>query len=216
MIPVISIVGKKNSGKTTLMEQLILELKKRGYSVATIKHSSCDQIEVDQEGKDSFRHLKAGAESTVLSSSNKIVIQKNLKAEVPLDEIVGLCFEEADIILTEGYKGENKPKIEIVHEGEPQSSKDELIAIVSNTGVRDDTEVPLFKHSQREELVNFIERKFLKTKPDASATLIVDGKEIKLNCFVRDFIRNTVLGMISSLRGVEEPDRVIFKLRKYQ
>ena len=67
MIPIVSIVGRSNTGKTTLIEKLIPELRRRGYRVATIKHN-IHGFDIDHEGKDSWRHKKAGARLTVIAS----------------------------------------------------------------------------------------------------------------------------------------------------
>ena len=70
MGPIVSIVGKSGSGKTTLLEKVVAELTKRGYNVGTIKHD-VHGFEIDYEGKDSWRHKKAGAKTVVLSSPDK-------------------------------------------------------------------------------------------------------------------------------------------------
>ena len=73
MIPIVSIVGKSNSGKTTLIEKLIAELTRRGWRVATIKHNR-HGFEIDHEGKDSWRHKQAGAVATVVASPRRIAV----------------------------------------------------------------------------------------------------------------------------------------------
>lgn len=202
MVPIISIVGEKGSGKTTLIEGIIPELKKRGYRVATVKHC-CEKIEVDREGKDSFRHLQAGARGVALSSPNKVVIQKKLDAGLSLDEVAGLYFEGVDVVLVEGYRSKDRPSIEILTQEEPLSSANEPLAVVSarSGGPK-----------KIKELADLIEKKFLKPKSETSVQLIVNGQEVSLNKFVTGFIKNTLLGMISSLRGAEKADKVIVKV----
>ena len=73
MIPIISIVGKSDSGKTTLIEKIIPELNKRGYRVATVKHD-VHGFDIDIEGKDSWRHKNSGAHTVVISSPQKIAM----------------------------------------------------------------------------------------------------------------------------------------------
>lgn len=103
---ILSIIGKSKSGKTTLIEKLIPELKSRGLRVGTIKHAH-HGFEIDHPGKDSFRHREAGAEIVVLSSKDKIAIQKNIQKEVPLNEIIQTYFpDNLDVVLVEGYKSE--------------------------------------------------------------------------------------------------------------
>ncbi len=75
MLPVVSIVGKSKSGKTTVIEKLVQELKSRGYRVATIKNIP-QGVDFDEPGKDSWRHIQAGSEVTAVSSPDKIVLIK--------------------------------------------------------------------------------------------------------------------------------------------
>lgn len=111
-IPVISIVGRSNSGKTTLMVKLVQELKSRGYRVATIKHSH-HSFEIDKEGKDSWLHTKAGAEAVVVSSQTMTGVIRMTPRELPLPEIVNTYLPDMDIVLAEGYKTLALPKIEV-------------------------------------------------------------------------------------------------------
>jgi len=133
-IPVISIVGgKSNSGKTTLLEKLIREAKRRGWRVATLKHD-VHGFEMDQPGKDTWRHAQAGADVVAISSPHKIAILEKVTEDQPLDEVIAR-IQGVDVIFTEGYKHGNKPKIEvyrsIVHQ-ELFSKLEELIAIASD------------------------------------------------------------------------------------
>jgi molybdopterin-guanine dinucleotide biosynthesis protein MobB len=89
MPPVVSIIGKSNSGKTILIERLVQELKSRNYRVATIKHIP-HEINFDDPGKDSWRHIQAGSEATAVSSSDKIVLIKPVAQGVTVDEVATL------------------------------------------------------------------------------------------------------------------------------
>jgi len=135
MIPIISIVGKKNSGKTTLIEKIIPELKKRGYRVGVIKHD-VHQFEIDYPGKDTYRIRQAGADIVAIVSDKKIAMIRTTNNELQttcLDEIALWLFPDVDIIITEGYKRLNKPKIEITRSGELLCTKDDnLLAVVFN------------------------------------------------------------------------------------
>jgi len=108
-IPIVSIVGKSNAGKTTLLEKLIPELVKRGYRVATIKHNM-HGFDIDHEGKDSWRHKKAGANTTIVSSPHQLALFQDVDHNHSLDEIRDKYIKNADIILAEGYKGNPFPK----------------------------------------------------------------------------------------------------------
>jgi len=91
MIPIILIVGKSNSGKTTLIEKLVPELKRRGLKVGTIKHD-VHGFELDQEGKDTWRHAQAGVDTVVISSPQKAACIKKVDVELTLDELICQFF----------------------------------------------------------------------------------------------------------------------------
>ncbi|MTI60122.1 MAG: molybdopterin-guanine dinucleotide biosynthesis protein B [Firmicutes bacterium] len=113
MIPIVSIVGWTNSGKTTFITKLIPVLKSRGYRIATIKHNA-HKFEIDKQGKDSWRHRQAGAETVILSSKEKIAVIKEIKEEVAVEELVSRYIDqEIDLVIVEGYKTGSVPKIEV-------------------------------------------------------------------------------------------------------
>jgi molybdopterin-guanine dinucleotide biosynthesis protein B len=124
-IPLISIVGTSKIGKTTFIEKLIPVFKEKGLRVATIKHHHLD-FEIDKVGKDTYRHKEAGSSTVILSSPYKIALVRDVEKEVPLRDIVSRYIDDADIIITEGYKKEDTPKIEIIDTGIPQFSMDDV------------------------------------------------------------------------------------------
>ena len=111
-IPIISIVGESDTGKTSLIEKIIPELVRRGYRVATIKHHN-HSFDIDHEGKDSWRHKQAGACLTILSSPGRIAVVEDVEKDHTIAELREGYIHTADIILTEGYKRNSHPKIEV-------------------------------------------------------------------------------------------------------
>jgi molybdopterin-guanine dinucleotide biosynthesis protein B len=209
MIPIISIVGKSDSGKTTLIEKLVPELTRRGYRVATVKHD-VHGFEVDQEGKDSWRHKKAGAHTVIISSPQKIALIRDVEKDSTLDEIRRRWVQDVDLLLSEGYKKDVQPKIEVFRKEKHKkllcTKKDNLIAIVSNR--KFNVGVPCFHLEDMKGLSNFIEKEFLKSKKEKEVTLRVDGKPIPMTPFVREFLTKTIRGMLSALRGCETSKRI--------
>jgi molybdopterin-guanine dinucleotide biosynthesis protein B len=133
VIPIVSVVGKSGVGKTTFLEKLIVELKGRGYRVATIKHD-VHGFDIDRPGKDSWRLARAGSDSVVVASPQKLALIKRLDREMSLGEIAAL-LTDIDIIITEGYKRGDAPKIEVSRRargGDLLCKADELVAIVSD------------------------------------------------------------------------------------
>lgn len=174
MKPIISVVGKTKSGKTTLIERIIPELKERGYKVGTIKHD-VHQFEIDHEGKDTYRMTQSGADTVVIASDKKLGMIKNI-SDLSLDKIAEWLFPDGgiglgvDIIITEGYKRQDKPKIEVTRSGELLCSKDDnLIAVIDNTDrdvalhLPDDLKkIPCFGLNEIEKIVDLMEEEFLK------------------------------------------------------
>jgi molybdopterin-guanine dinucleotide biosynthesis protein B len=162
MPPIVSIVGTSDAGKTTILEKLVRELKKRGYRIGTVKHDVHD-FDIDYEGKDSWRHKQAGACTVAISSPRKLALVKDVESEETLDSLASKYFPDVDIILTEGYKKENKPKIEVLRSRAnetPLPNKNEhIVALVSDTSL--DLGVPCFQPDDIKGLANFLEKRFL-------------------------------------------------------
>jgi len=160
MPQIISIVGKSGSGKTTLLEKLVAELKKRGYKIGTIKHAP-RKFDLDEKGKDSWRHRQAGADTVVVASAGKIAMVKN-ESHVTLDDLEKY-FPDMNIIITEGFKKESKPKIEVFraekHRKPLCPGDSNLIAFVTNTQQK--LSVPTFGLEEIKELADFVEKKYL-------------------------------------------------------
>jgi len=160
MPPIICIVGRSQSGKTTLIEKLIPALKRRGYRVGTIKHSH-HIFDFDKTGKDSWRHKDAGAETVIIASPGKIAMVKN-DHQGTLDSMQNF-FDDMDLVITEGYKKEKKPKIEVVrsarHLKALLKNDPHLVAVVSDVDLSMD--VPVFGMEDIDQLADFITRKFL-------------------------------------------------------
>nr|MCR5358016.1 molybdopterin-guanine dinucleotide biosynthesis protein B [Lachnospiraceae bacterium] len=106
---ILGIAGFSGSGKTTLIEKLIPVLKNEGYRIAVIKHDAHD-FEMDREGKDTFRFKKAGVDTVMISSRVKSAMISDIVQS--LDKMIADAYERgADIVLVEGYKYENIPKL---------------------------------------------------------------------------------------------------------
>jgi molybdopterin-guanine dinucleotide biosynthesis protein B len=129
-LPVLQVVGYKNSGKTTLIEQIIAHLKRRfQLKIGAIKHDS-HNFAMDREGTDTWRHRAAGAAATVLQSSGQLGFTAGQAAEKPLDELIALIRQitPCDFILVEGFKQERHPKIVMIRTEEDLP----LLASLSN------------------------------------------------------------------------------------
>jgi len=160
-LPIVSIVGKSQSGKTVLMEQLIAEFKKRGYKVAALKHSH-GGMEIDHPGKDSWKFAQAGSDAVCISSPDKLAFIKKLDHDLNIGEIMPIVGSEFDLVLAEGFKKSKIPKIE-VHRKELGNdllcSPEELSAIVTDGSL--DTDIVQFSWGDTVAVADFIEKNFV-------------------------------------------------------
>jgi len=217
MIPIISVVGLSDSGKTTLIEKLIPELISRGYSVGTIKHD-VHGFDIDKPGKDSWRHGQAGSRSVAISSPDKVASYEKVERELTLDEIADRYFYDVDLILTEGFKREGKLKIEIMRGAitdKPLSPRSQLLFIASDA---DDAAgkpdgLSILDLNDPIKMVDAIEETVLSRNLD-QVSLYVDGKRIPLNKIMKPMVLNTFLGLITSLKWVDNPQDIQLRIHR--
>ncbi len=161
MTPLVSFVGKSEVGKTTLVEKLIVELKRRGYRVAVIKHHA-HTTPIDGPKKDSYRYAQAGASSVVVSSPLEVAHFTRVSRELSLAELAAR-IENVDLILTEGFKREKAPKIEVSRAElgtDLVARAEEVIAVASDHPIA--LNVPRFDLDDVNGLATFVEDKFLR------------------------------------------------------
>ena len=150
--------GYSGSGKTTLIEQLIPLLVARGITVSLIKHAH-HTFEIDQPGKDSFRHRKAGCTEVLVTSSRRWALMHELRGapEPPLSEHVKR-MSPCDLLLVEGFKREAIPKLEVYRAevGEPliHPHDQNVVAIASDTRV--ETALPQLQLNDPPAIAEFI------------------------------------------------------------
>ncbi|MBS7653998.1 molybdopterin-guanine dinucleotide biosynthesis protein B [Candidatus Bathyarchaeota archaeon] len=253
-IPILAVLGRKSSGKTTVIEHLVSELLKRGFSVATSKHISHRDFSIDTKGSDTWRHSSAGANPVIAVSSNEMSIIVKMKS--PKIEVIPHLVQSfgANILILEGFSSmvmddKSVGKIICVRSLEEykefmESARGNVIAFCSFQEVGK----PVIKISEdfpilTEKTLGFIERRLrilrildslagldcgkcgrktceemaekiylgeasmdecfpLRIKSELSTRVSIDGRDVPLQPFVSEFMRKTVLGMISSLKNV--------------
>jgi molybdopterin-guanine dinucleotide biosynthesis protein B len=168
--PIIAIVGFSDSGKTRLMVELIARLKRRGYRVASLKHCH-DGFAFDVAGKDSWKHKRAGAQTSLMVGRSQVGLVVDLPT--PLD-LVALCthfVHDTDIILAEGFSWEPVPKILVASRAnfaeEKCSDDPHLIALVNAQNAPSRFPRFTFAESSLEALTQWLEQHYLNL-PDAS------------------------------------------------
>jgi molybdopterin-guanine dinucleotide biosynthesis protein B len=209
-----AIIGDSNTGKTRLIRQLIPELKKRGHSVAVIKHCS-HGYNFDLEGKDSWEYTEAGAGAVALISPDQFAVLQQRASKVNSVFVALEYFKDVDIIFIEGFRKERGlKKIEVLRKGKNEKVKgplEDLIAVVSDGKV--DVDKPVFHPDQISEMADFLESSLGYRK--SHVVLDVDGRSIPVKPFVQKMLQNVVLGMVTSLEGVQEnPEHITLSVMK--
>jgi molybdopterin-guanine dinucleotide biosynthesis protein B len=200
MPPIVSIVGRSKSGKTTLIEKLIVELKSRGYHVATAKHTHRDMT-LPESDKDSDRHLKAGSEASLIVDPHGLMMIKPLQNELTLAQLAQILGEDYDLILTEGYKQDDAPKIEVHRKDNapPLTNVKKLFAVATDEPLA--TKVRQFALDDVKPIADLLETGFIKPNRERF-TLLVNDVPIALNAFTGEIVENVVLAMANNLKGV--------------
>jgi len=214
MLPIISIVGASDSGKTSFLEKLIPELVARGYRIGAVKHD-VHGFEIDREGKDTWKLRRAGAGVVAISSPNQFASMRRTDGEISLEEIAARFFWTEDILITEGFKGARFPKIEVFRSAvQPEpicGPADNVFAVVSDDAV--DTRVPVFSFNDWRGVADLVEARYLKNKKKRKLLVQLNGKQLPMKDFVEDFVLGGIKGMLSSLRGWEDPQTITIHIR---
>ena len=202
MPPIVSIVGKSKSGKTTLIEKLVPELKSRGYRVATVKHAA-HGLTFDKPEKDSWRLAQAESDIVAISSLDNLVLIRPTTGDLGLDQIERLLGEDCDIILAEGFKKGNTPKIEVHRKevGSPLGYVSKLMAIVTDELL--ENKKRQFSFQDVKGLADLLEKGFLRPQRERTS-LYVNSVPVRLSAFPKEIITRIVLAMASCLKGVGE------------
>ena len=133
---IISIAGKQNAGKTTLIKDLIPKLKEHGYRVGTLKYN-IRKFDIDHEGKDTYKYSSSGADSVAISTQSEFVVMKKTAKPLTLQEIIEAHFSDVDVVLVEGYREDDYPRIRIIDPQDTNAvktdSENELLLVNEKT-----------------------------------------------------------------------------------
>ena len=217
---IVAVVGSSNSGKTTAVEVLIKGLSEKGYKIGSAKHIPDPEFTIDTEGKDTWKHARAGADTVLSVGQNELaVINRVDTTKFDLRQIVAEFSDETDIIILEGFKrlvGEDSsiPKLVTVNTVyDVKAAIDGYKNILAFIGLTANNEmgigIPFIDAlKEPENLVDLVNQKLevlveRKRQREEKITIHVNEELLPLGDFVQDILRNTILAMVSSLKGVK-------------
>ncbi len=213
MIPTVLFVGQKDSGKTTIVTQVIAELTRRGVRVGALKHTT-HAIDLDQEGKDSQRMSDAGALMVGVISKGMTGFYRQTAEPWTPEDIRDRLFEGVDVMVGEGFKEARLPKIAIIRDQEGAKNgeiRKGLLAVVSDLDV--DLGVNRFATSDISGIADLVQKQISRKQGKRDVLLWVNGKKVFIKSFIKDFILNTVVGMVVSLRDTEGAKSIVIRIQ---
>lgn len=215
MIPVVSFIGWKNSGKTTLAQQVVASLKEKGYRVGVVKSTHHTAVDFDRENSDTRQYCNASADVVALLAPDQMVSFTS-RPDMKLIDLVNRYFHDVDIVVGEGFKNERHiAKIEVTG-GEGELLRDQVtgvVALVTERTFPDGTRT--FRPDQIQEISGWIIEQFVEQESDhdIDAVLFVNGKKVPMKGFVRDALAKTVVGFVSSLKRTTNPESMEIRIK---
>lgn len=215
MSSIVTFIGWHDSGKTTLVCQVVSHLKDMGYRVAVIKSSSESGIHFDRPGTDTSKHREAGADSVMFVGPDQMVLQTG-GSDLSLRTLAHRYFPDVDIVIGEGFKSARKiAKIEVTRNQE-QMLRNEVHGVIAvATDIEDIVGDYIFRLNESREIAQFIEKRFLlqSSKRMEQAALLINGHKVPLKDFVQESLAATVHGFVSSLKFVDEIEEIELRIR---
>ncbi len=215
MIQILTFIGWHNSGKTTLIREVVRRLRDRGYRIAIIKATKHSGLDLDSPGSDSYHYRRDGIESVALLCPDELILFQD-NTEENLKHLAYRLFPQADLIIGEGFKhATGIPKIEVTRAAVSKEPVRDMVAGVK--AVVSDYEIlfdKVFKAEEITEISDFIEDRFLRgRKKEDEVCLFVNGKEIRMNKFVRNSFKGVILGFVNCLKFIRSIKDLDIRIR---
>jgi molybdopterin-guanine dinucleotide biosynthesis protein B len=260
-LEIIGVASRKSkSGKTTVVENLVAELKKRGLRVGTLKHIPKDDFTIDREGTDTWKHARAGADMVVALSKNEAAYMVPTEREQSLEEVVRNieAIKELDYLIVEGFKKAHMPRVVVALSVEDARAlmDNNTIAVSGLVAAEDNVvlDVPIIDaRTDISKLADLIDRPEMRLRrirqrlpgldcgecgyPDCDTmgerilegdsnfidcvvistgkpvSIRVGEREVPMGRFVQDFVKNTVMAMVGTLKGAEMAPGDVLEIR---
>jgi len=201
MVPIVSFIGWHDSGKTTLVREVVAHLKEKGLRIAVVKSTKHTGIQFDQQGTDTDTYRKAGADAVTLMAPDQMILLA-ARPDMSLIAMAHRFFHDYDMVIGEGFKHERKiSKIE-VSRGETDSLRDQVTGVIATVTDRNISGDNIFTPNESRKIADFLVQRFIEDKKyfAEKALLLVNGKKVPMKDFVQDAIAGTVHGFIKTLK----------------
>jgi molybdopterin-guanine dinucleotide biosynthesis protein B len=212
MIPIVSFIGWQNSGKTTIVREVINRLRAKGLRVGAVKSTHHQDITFDRPGTDTSVYREAGAQTIALLAPDQMIILGG-NPGMKLVDIAIRFFADCDIVIGEGFKDERHiAKIEVAPAGGKllRDQVNGVIAMITDQPVAGEN---IFRRDQVAELTEFIATRFLAGDQPTETVLYVNNKKVPLKGFVQDALAGTVCGFLQSLKQTEAMQDIEVRIR---
>lgn len=215
MSAIVTFIGWHDSGKTTLVGEVVTHLIDMGYRVAVIKSSSSSGVMFDTPGTDTQRYRDVGADSVMFVGPDQMVLQTG-NTGLSLRTLAHRYFPDVDIVIGEGFKSARKiAKIEVSRNPE-QMLRNEVHGVIAvATDLEDIVGDYIFRLHESLEIAQFIEKRFLvgKSVRHETLALLINGNKVPVKDFVQESLAGTVHGFVSSLKFVNEIEEIELRIR---
>lgn len=215
MSSIVTFIGWHDSGKTSLISEVVAHLKEMGYRVAVIKSSSSSGVMFDRPGTDTQLYKDVGADSVMFVGPDQLVLQTR-STDLSLRTLAHRYFPDADIVIGEGFKSARKiPKIEVTRNPE-QMLRNEVHGVIAvATDMENIVGDYIFRLHESREIAQFIEKRFLTGSRSRfeQAALLINGHKVPVKDFVQESLAGTVHGFVSSLKFVDDIEEIELRIK---
>lgn len=212
---IVTFIGKKNSGKTTLTSKVVSHLKEMGYRVAVIKSSNHAKAVFDSPESDTSIYKQIGAENVIFSGPDQMVLQTG-PSNLSLTTLAHRYCPGVDIVIGEGFKDARKiAKIEVIRKTDHALRKKVSGVIAVATDIDKTCGSYIFHLDEAKEIAQFLEKRFNLGQPkDVERTaLLVNGNKIPIKDFIQDCLGETVEGFVRSLKLTDNIDEIELRIK---
>ncbi|HBI14504.1 MAG TPA: molybdopterin-guanine dinucleotide biosynthesis protein B [Desulfobulbaceae bacterium] len=212
MIPIVSFIGWQNSGKTTIVREVIARLRAKGLRVAAIKSTHHRDIPFDQPGTDTAAYREAGGQTVALLAPDQMVIIRD-NPELKLVDLAFRYFSDCDIVIGEGFKNEHHiAKIEVAQNPDKllRSEVSGVIGVITDQPVSGEN---IFSPDQADEVAEFIVGKFLAGDRETQTVMYVNNRKVPLKGFIQEALAGMVGGFIQTLKQTDAMQDIDIRIR---